>query len=113
MPVPRRQSASDCSPRCELDPAAEDLARARRTLLAPRKGTADPEVAGELSDMVIMIYRVIAELDSSDRWPIPPTSDLLAAMRRNSELSAWLAANAGMNTSSGAELSDKQRSRLD
>jgi hypothetical protein len=42
--------------------------------------------------MVIMINPVIAELDSSDRWPIPPTSDLLAAMRRNSELSAWLAA---------------------
>jgi hypothetical protein len=42
--------------------------------------------------MAIMINPVIAELDSSDRWPIPPPSDLLAAMRRNSELSAWLAA---------------------
>jgi hypothetical protein len=73
-----------------LDPASEARTRVRETLLSLLKDETDPMTAEGLADAVSKLSPTVADLSGSEPWPFPPT--LLAAVRRNSGLAAWLAA---------------------
>jgi len=74
-----------------LNPAAEDRAQTRKALLRMLGGEADRFTAQELAEAVAGLSPSVADLVESDTWPYPPTPTLLAAARKNSTLSSWLA----------------------
>ena len=73
-----------------LDPTVQEKARAREALLTLLASATEPPVAMYLSRALVSLSPTIANLDNSDNWPVPPTSPLLAAVRKNSSLPAWL-----------------------
>jgi hypothetical protein len=75
-----------------LEPTLEDRAQARQVLFTLLANTTDASIARGLAMAAATLNPTVADLGSSDRWPIPPTPELLAAVRQNSELTAWLAA---------------------
>jgi hypothetical protein len=75
-----------------LDPTAEDQASARQVLLRLLPDQGHPQEARTLANAVAQLGPTVADLGGSDRWPHPPHAALLAAVRQNSGLSAWLAA---------------------
>ena len=75
-----------------LDPTAEDRARAREALLGLLAREDDPSRAQQLAEASTGLSPTVADLVGSSTWPFPPTPALLAAVRQNSGLPAWLAA---------------------
>jgi hypothetical protein len=75
-----------------LDPPAPDRAQARQALLTLLTSETNPTMARRLADTLARLSPTIADLGGSDSWPFPPTQALLAVVRQNSELTAWLAA---------------------
>jgi hypothetical protein len=73
-----------------MDPTAEDRSQALEVLLGLLARQTDPRQASTLADATASLSLTVADLGGSDTWPFPPTPALLAAARRNSELSAWL-----------------------
>ncbi len=75
-----------------LDPTAEDKRQARHALLGLLAGESDSEVAGRLADGLARLDPTVHDLRTWRAWAVPPTAELLAAVRRNSALTNWLAA---------------------
>jgi hypothetical protein len=75
-----------------LDPAAGDLAKAKEALLGLLARETNQEMAQMLAETTARLSPTIADLGGLDTWPVQPSPVLLAAARRNSQLSAWLAA---------------------
>ena len=69
----------------------QDLASARQALLALLTRNTSRETARELAYAVAELSVTAADLGGSGTWPFPPTTALLTAARRKSELPAWLA----------------------
>ena len=76
----------------QLDPTAEDKRQAREALLGLLAGQTDGYVAEELADGVVQLDPTVRDLSTWRAWAVPPTVELLAAVRRNSALAVWLAA---------------------
>jgi hypothetical protein len=75
-----------------LDPTAEDQAAARQALLAILAAEKEPHLALALSKALAGLGVTVADLDGCEGWPLGPGAMLLAAARRNSGLTEWLAA---------------------
>ena len=75
-----------------LTAAAQDRDQVRPRLLGLLARAADPYVARVLAEAVARLEPTVADLDACHGWVIPPSSELLAIVRRNSKLLAWLAA---------------------
>ena len=76
----------------QLEPATEDRTQTRKLLLDLLTRGTDSRTAEELADSLAEFSPTVADLGGSDDWPFPPTPELLAAVRQNSEQNAWLAA---------------------
>jgi hypothetical protein len=87
-----------------LAPAAEDLARARTALVRLLIIAIRPVIAQRVADVLVRLSPTVSDLYGSDGWPFPPTTAVLAAARRNSEISAWLGALPGLSTSTRPQL---------
>jgi hypothetical protein len=74
-----------------LEPAHDDQARTRQALLALLDEQENPEDARPLVDAIATLNPTIAELDGAAFWSFRSDPKLLAAARRNSRLSEWLA----------------------
>ena len=85
----------------QLDPTAEDKRQAREGLLGLLAGHTDGSVAAELVAGVVQLAPTVRDLGTWRVWAIPPTIELLAAVRRNSALADWLAALASLTSLSG------------
>jgi hypothetical protein len=75
-----------------LATTAEYRLRARDALLGLLARETDGQVAAQLMGGVVQLDPTTSDLSSWHSWPIPPTDSLLAAVRQNSALPAWLAA---------------------
>jgi hypothetical protein len=75
----------------QLHPTADQRVLPRQVLLGLLKEEFYPFDAKKLADHVAMLSPTVADLCGSDRWRLPPDPALLAAVRRNSGLAAWLA----------------------
>ena len=76
----------------QLATAEEDRMQARVAVLSRLRIEDDPFLGRNLISALALLDPAIPDLSGSERWPEPPMHDLLAAVRRNSELPAWLAA---------------------
>ena len=76
----------------QLSPTAQDKRQARNALLALLAGQASGPLAARLVDSLVRLDPTASDISTWRAWEVPPTTKLLAAVRRNSELSAWLAA---------------------
>ena len=76
----------------QLSPTAQDKRQARHALLALLAGQASGPLAARLVDSLVRLDPTASDISTWRAWEVPPTTKLLAAVRRNSELSAWLAA---------------------
>ena len=76
----------------QLDPAAEDKRRARDALLTLLAGQTDGDVAEQLARGLAQLDPTVHDLRTWRAWAVGPTAELLAAVRRNSALTDWLAA---------------------
>jgi hypothetical protein len=70
--------------------SAEERAQVRERLLTLLAGETSPWMAWEFAEAVARLDPTVADLRASDSWPFPPTPALLAAVRKNSGLPAWL-----------------------
>jgi Domain of unknown function (DUF4062) len=73
----------------ELGPSAQDKRRARHCLLALLAGQASAPAA-RLVDRLAQLDPTASDITTWPTWASPPTRELLAAVRRNSGLAAWL-----------------------
>ena len=85
-----------------LDPTAEDKRQARHALLGLLAGESDSEVAGRLADGLARLDPTVHDLRTWRAWAVRPTAELLAAVRRNSALTNWLAALPSLTSLSGS-----------
>ena len=76
----------------QLAPTAEDQRQAREALLGLLAGQTDGYLAEKLVAEVIQLDPTVPDLSTWRAWAVPPSVKLLAAVRRNSALAAWLAA---------------------
>ena len=75
-----------------LDPTAEDKRQARVALLGLLARETDREAAGRLAGTMAQLDPTVHDLRTWHAWAVQPTAELLAAVRRNSALTDWLAA---------------------
>jgi hypothetical protein len=76
-----------------LKPSTEERAQARQALLGKMALPASEEyrlTANMLAEAAAGLGPTVADLSGSDSWPFPPAPVLLAAVRQNSRLLAWL-----------------------
>jgi hypothetical protein len=73
-----------------LEPTADEQAQARHALLALLPAQTDRWAAKALTDAVARLSPTAADLGGFDDCPFPPTAALLAAVRENTGLRAWL-----------------------
>ena len=73
-----------------LEPTASEQTQARHALLALLPAQTDRWAAGALTDAVARLSPTAADLGGFDDCPFPPTAALLAAVRENTGLRAWL-----------------------
>jgi hypothetical protein len=83
-----------------LDPTPEEQAQAREALLGLLAREASPGTARALANAVAQLNPTIVDLGGSRSWAFPPTPALLAAVRQNSAISAWLTALPLLSSSS-------------
>jgi hypothetical protein len=76
----------------QLDPTAQDKSGARNSLLALLTSQTNGPAAAELLDRLVQLDPTTRDIDTWPTWAVPPTGELLGAVRRNSELAAWLQA---------------------
>ena len=86
----------------QLDPTAEDKRQARDALLGLLAGETDSEVAEQLVGGVAQLDPTVHDLRTWRAWAVRPTAELLAAVRRNSALTDWLAALPSLTSLSGS-----------
>ena len=75
-----------------LAATARDKRHALAALLGLLAGQAIGPLAARLVDSLVRLDPTASDISTWRAWEVPPTTELLAAVRRNSELSAWLAA---------------------
>ena len=88
----------------QLDPTAQDKTQARKALLALLASQASRPLAARLVDGLVQLDPATRDINTWPTWAVPPTSELLAAVRRNSELPAWLVTLPTLAPLSGAPL---------
>ena len=76
----------------QLDPTAEDKRQARDALLGLLARETDSGWAAGLADGLGQLDPTVHDLRTWRAWAVRPTAELLAAVRRNSALTNWLAA---------------------
>ena len=84
-----------------LDPAAEDKRQAREVLLGLLARETTGGAAARLADALAQLDPTVHDLRPWRAWAVPPTTELLAAVRRNSALTNWLAALPSLTSLSG------------
>ncbi len=75
----------------KLGPAAEEQAQARHALIKLLRGETNPGTAEMLADAMAGLSPTLADLRGSYGWPWAPSAALLAAVRKNTKLSDWIA----------------------
>ncbi len=75
----------------QLDPTAEDRRQARDALLGRLARETDSGAAAGLADGLVLLDPTVHDLRTWRAWAVRPTAELLAAVRRNSALTNWLA----------------------
>ncbi len=75
-----------------LGPTAEDKRQARHALLGLLAGETSADTAERLADGLARLDPTVHDLRTWRAWAVPPTAELLAAVRRNSALTSWFAA---------------------
>jgi hypothetical protein len=93
----------------QLDPSAQDNLSARNTLLALLRGQTSAPPSARLKDALTQLSPTARDISAWHKWKVPPTVKLLAAVRRNSELAAWLAALPDLAPLSDKPLRDTKR----
>jgi hypothetical protein len=73
-----------------LGPTAEDTRQARELLLRHLHHETDQALASALVRWITQLEPTARDLSSWHSWTAAPTAELLAAVRRNSELADWL-----------------------
>jgi hypothetical protein len=76
----------------QLGPTEDDAHHARQTLVKLLAGQNYDSVAARLASGVMQLAPTVNDLSNWHTWVTQPTIELLAAVRRNSPLSIWLAA---------------------
>jgi hypothetical protein len=74
----------------ELDPTAEDKRQAREVLVRLLARETESHAARSLADSLALLDPTGHDLGSCPDWAVRPTTELLAAVRRNSALTDWL-----------------------
>lgn len=74
----------------QLNPTAEEQRQAREALLKLLARETDSLAARELVGAVAQLQPTVHDLSECRAWAIPATIELLAAVRKNSTLPAWL-----------------------
>ena len=86
----------------QLDPTAEDKRQAREALLGLLARETDSGVAERLAGALAQLDPTVHDLRTWRAWAVRPTAELLAAVRRNSALTNWLAALPSLTSLSGS-----------
>jgi Domain of unknown function (DUF4062)/NACHT domain len=73
-----------------LGPTARDKRCARRALLGMLAAQPSEALSARLVDELAQLDPKASDLSGWSAWQVPPTGELLAAVRRNSKLAAWL-----------------------
>jgi hypothetical protein len=92
-----------------LDPTAEDKRQARGALLGRLTRETTSRLAAELADKLAQLDPTVHDLGTPTvhdlgtwrAWAVRPTAELLAAVRRNSALTNWLAVLPSLTSLSG------------
>jgi Domain of unknown function (DUF4062)/NACHT domain len=74
-----------------LGPTAQDTRYARCVLLGLLAGRPGEGLSAQLVDQLAQLEPKASDLRGWTAWKVAPTTELLAAVRRNSKLAAWLA----------------------
>ena len=85
-----------------LDPTAEDKRQARDALLGLLARETDSWVAAGLAGALAQLDPTVHDLRTWRAWAVRPTAELLAAVRRNSALTNWLAVLPSLTSLSGS-----------
>ncbi len=85
-----------------LDPTAEDKRQARDVLLGLLARETDSRVAERLAGGLAQLDPTVHDLRTWRAWAVRPTAEVLAAVRRNSALTNWLAALPSLTSLSGS-----------
>jgi hypothetical protein len=88
----------------ELDPTAEDKRQARDTLLGRLARETTSGMAAALARELVLLDPTVHDLRTWRAWAVRPTAELLAAVRRNSALTSWLAVLPSLTSLSGHPL---------
>lgn len=76
----------------QLSPTIEDKRQARKALVGFLAKEGNAGVAEKLVDGVVQLGPTVSDLGAWREWAVPPSSNLLAAVRQRSPLADWLAA---------------------
>ena len=87
---------------CPLDPTAEDKRQARGALLGLLAPETSSRRAADLADKLVQLDLTVHDLRTWRAWAVRPTAELLAAVRRNSALTNWLAVLPSLTSLSGS-----------
>jgi Domain of unknown function (DUF4062)/NACHT domain len=93
----------------QLDPSAQDKLRARNALLALLRGQTSGPLAARLMDALAQLDPTASDINDWRGWEALPTVNLVAAVRRNSELTAWLAVLPDLAPLSASPFRDTKR----
>ena len=85
-----------------LEPTAEDRRQARDALLGLLAHQTDSERAAALAGALAQLDPTVHDLRTWRAWAVRPTAELLAAVRRNSALTNWLAVLPSLTSLSGS-----------
>ena len=86
----------------QLATTAEDKRQARDALLGLLARETDSKVAAKLAGGLAQLDPTVHDLRTWRAWAVRPTAELLAAVRRNSALTGWLAALPSLTSLSGS-----------
>ena len=88
----------------ELATTAEDKRRTRDALLHLLVNVTDSRLATTLADVAAQLSPTVRDLSTWRTWIAPPTANLLAAVRQNSNLDSWLETLPSLAPLSGGSL---------
>jgi hypothetical protein len=86
-----------------LGPTPRDKRYARCALLRLLAAQPSEALSAQLVDELAMLDPKASDLRGWAAWKVPPSAELLAAVRRNSKLAAWLAALPGLGPVSSVQ----------
>ena len=75
----------------KLAPTPEEMRQTRRALSRLLADQTDHKVTAQLMNAMIYFDPIVRDLSNWQAWASPPTHQLLAAARRNSTFTDWLA----------------------